>query len=144
MRFLLGLLFFFLFLPTAQAVDIFMQTSGAKVVLPSASRAVTTTSSITISPAMKCGHVIVNVTAFTAGALTPHIQDYDPASNTYYDVLVGPAIASTGKTVLKVCPGITPIANGAAADFLTTNWQIQMVAGTADAITYSVGMEVSP
>lgn len=84
-------------------------------------------------------HLLINVSAITA---TPSvvftIQGKEPIGGLYYDLLASPAITATGTTVLKVGPGLEPVANGAAADFLPVNWRVKAVHGDADSITYSV------
>ena len=82
--------------------------------------------------------VIVNVTAFVSGTYTPKIQGKDPVSGTYYDILVGPAIGATGITILKIYPGISVVANGAASDFLPRVWRVQLN-GTTPSMTISIG-----
>lgn len=83
--------------------------------------------------------VIVDVTAFTSGTYTPHIQAKDSASGKYYDILVGAAISGTGTTVLKVYPGITPATNTAVSDTLPKVWRLQMVGASTPVMTYSAG-----
>jgi hypothetical protein len=46
------------------------------------------------------------------------MQGKDPVTETYYNILVGPAIAATGATILKIYPGIGTVVNGAASDVL--------------------------
>jgi hypothetical protein len=74
--------------------------------------------------------------------LTVTVQGQDPASLTWYSVLAGTAIASTGRTVLKVHPGITGSAGASAADILPVVWRLScLVAGTSTSpsATFSVG-----
>jgi hypothetical protein len=67
-----------------------------------------------------------------------HIQGKDLTTGLYYDLLVATAITAVGTTVLKIGPGITPLAGGAAADFLPETWRVRLVHGDTDSITYSV------
>lgn len=84
-------------------------------------------------------HVVINVSAISdTPSITPTIEGKDPASGSYYSILVGSAITATGMTVLKVGPGITPVANGAAADFLPAVWRVSLAVADADSATYSV------
>lgn len=83
-------------------------------------------------------HVIINVTVATAGDYTPKIQGKDPVSGTYYDVLVGTAISTTGITILKVYPGILGVANASANDFLPRVWRVQLNGGATHSATLSV------
>lgn len=110
------------------------------IVLPSAARTTAQVNSSDISNLTWSGvHVIVNVTAFVSGTYTPKIQGKDPVSGTYYDILVGPAIGATGATVLKVYPGITTVANGAASDVLPRVWRVQLNGAASQSMTFSVG-----
>lgn len=109
-----------------------------KVLLPSAARTTTQTIKVSTPLGLRCGHIIINASSYTAGSLTPKIQGFDAGANEYYDILTGSAITSIGRTVLKICPGITPIANSSSSDMLPLNWQLVLTAGTADSITYSV------
>lgn len=85
-------------------------------------------------------HVIVHVSAKTATPLlTVKIQGKDAASGQYYTVLASTAIGSTGTSVLKVYPGITAVANGAATDILPATWRVRFEHGDSDSITYSCG-----
>ncbi len=84
------------------------------------------------------GHFIVNVSGFTSGTYTPHIQGKDPVYGTYYDVLVGPPISATGTTILKVYPGLSAIANGSASDILPATWRVQMIGASSPNMALSV------
>lgn len=84
------------------------------------------------------GHVIINVSAFTAGTYTPTIQGKNPITGAYYDILVGPAIGSTGVTVLKVYPGIATLANGAASDTLPKVWRVSLAGAAGQSMTLSI------
>jgi hypothetical protein len=86
----------------------------------------------------KGGHFVINVTTATSGTYTPHIQGKDPISGTYYDVLVGPAISTTGTTILKIYPGINAIANGASSDILPSVWRIQLIGASTPNMALSV------
>lgn len=86
----------------------------------------------------KGGHFIVDVTTFTSGTYTPKIQGKDPVSGSYYDVLVGPAINSTGITVLKIYPGINAILNGASSDILPQIWRIVLTGASTPNMVISV------
>ncbi len=87
-------------------------------------------------------HIIIDVIAITGTpSVTPKIQGKDPASGKYYDILVGVAITSVGVTVMKVYPGIDPVANGASNDILPKDWRVRIEHGDEDSITYSIGAE---
>lgn len=91
-------------------------------------------------------HVVIRVTALAATpAVTPTIEGWDVASQTWYTLLAGTTITDVTvgsppqTTVLKVAPGITPSPNAAAADYLPAIWRVTMTHGDTDSITYSVG-----
>jgi hypothetical protein len=110
--------------------------------LASAARTATPSdAALTRNDADSCAvHVTINVSAVTATPIiTPAIQGQDPASGSWYSILVGTAITATGLTVLKVGPGITAVANGAAADYLPAAWRLVLTHTDADSATYSVG-----
>lgn len=83
--------------------------------------------------------VIMNVSAYTTGNYTPVVQGKDPVSSTYYDILVGPAISSTGITIIKVGPGIVPLTNASAADWLPRVWRVQIRGAASPSMTFSIG-----
>lgn len=90
-------------------------------------------------------HLIIDVTAVAATpSVVPTIQGKDPLSGKYYDLLVGAAITATGTTVLKLYPGITAVANGAASDVLPDVWRLRMVHADADSITYTAAAHMVP
>ncbi len=89
------------------------------------------------------GHFIVNVSGFTSGTYTPHIQGKDPVYGTYYDILVGLPISATGTTVLKVYPGIPSIANAAASDILPLVWRVQMIGASTPNMVLSVAAHLA-
>ena len=109
----------------------------AGVELVSAARTTTQTGSDHKNLVYRGLHLVVDLTAFSSGSLTPKVQGKD-GNGIYYDLLVGPAIAATGTTVLKVYPGLTPSANAIANDFLPSVFRIILTVGDATSITYSV------
>jgi hypothetical protein len=118
----------------------FAQTPNTSVpVLRSEARTDTTVNSIDMGNFdYRGGQFVVNVTTATSGDYTPKIQGKDPISGTYYDVLVGPAISTTGTTILKVYPGINAIANGAASDILPSTWRVQLIGASSPNMALSV------
>ena len=111
------------------------------VLLPSAARTAATVNSADQNNfSWRCLHAIVNVSAYTSGAYTPHIQAAIPATPTvYYDILVAtPSITATGVTVLKVCPDGVPLTGASAADFLPRVWRVQMIGTATPSMTFSV------
>lgn len=84
-------------------------------------------------------HVVIDVTVFGAGTLTPKIQGKDPTSGKYYDILTGAAINATGTTVLKIFPGMAVSANVSASESLPRTWRVVLTKSDASSWTYSVG-----
>lgn len=115
-----------------------------KVLLASAARTATNSTPDQAGAGFSAAHVIVDVTAWTAGSVTPKLQGKDIASGKYYDLLIGPALVATGTTVLKIGRGISPAANGAAGDLLPETWRVVLTHADATSITYSVGAVVVP
>jgi len=118
---------------------------GGLSLLASASRTVTTNSTVQTNRNWKGLHLTINVTVHGGGlGIDPRIQGQDPITGVFYDILVGTTIAATGFIVLKVYPGIGAIAGGAASDFLPYNWRFQMTAldGTAHAYQVTAQMEI--
>lgn len=83
-------------------------------------------------------HVIITVSAYTAGNYTVTLQGKDTTTGGYYTILVGTAISSTGTTVLKVYPGIGVLANGSASDMLPQTWRVQLNGAAGQSMTLSV------
>jgi hypothetical protein len=108
-------------------------------ILPSAARTAATVNSTDFTNnTWRGAHVIINVSAFTSGTYTPRIQAKDPISGNYYDLLIGPAIAATGTTVLKIYPGIVASPNAAASDILPRTWRVQVNGAATPSMTFSV------
>ncbi len=100
--------------------------------------AYTTSQTATINNLNSKGlQLIVNVTAYTLGSLTPIISGIDLSGNKY-PILTGPAIAAVGITALRVYPGLIAVANSVANDIVPLNIVLDLVAGTTDSITYEV------
>jgi hypothetical protein len=109
------------------------------VVLASAAQTTTQTGSDMTSYNARGVHFIVHVTTPGTGSITPKLQGKD-ANGNYYDLLVGPAITAAGTTVLKLGPGITPVANAAAADFLPRTFRTVITANNANSMTYDAAL----
>lgn len=108
-------------------------------VLPSAARTVTTNSADFTNYNNTGLHLVINVSAITATpSITPTIQGKDPISGTYYTVLTGLPITTTGINIIKVYPGISAVVNASASDILPRTWRLNMAHADADSITYSV------
>lgn len=118
-----------------------MSSPYSLTLLPSTAITATINSSdVTSAPALKYAQVCINISAFTSGSITPHIQGYDPASGNYYDILVGSALSATGLTVLSVGPGIATTANVSSPNFLPSDWRVQLIAASGTVLTASVGV----
>lgn len=88
---------------------------------------------------LRGGHIIIEVTAVGGNGAGPSITPTiyaNPSSAGDYPLLIGAAITTTGITVLKVYPGITPVANLAANDLLPYRWYLSMAHANAESITY--------
>ena len=83
----------------------------------------------------------VTLDAATA-SITPSIESYDPLSETWTGVLTGAAIAAVGDVQLKIGVGLTAAANLVVNDVVPTKFRFSMAVADADAITYSVGLEI--
>lgn len=106
--------------------------------LASAARTATTASADQTNHNARGLHVGINVTAITTSNLTVTIQGKDPISGTYYTILAGVAITSTGLYLLKVYPGITGVTNASASDLLPRTFRVNCVKGDGSSWTYSV------
>lgn len=112
------------------------------VLLASSARTATVSSVDQRNPGWQRVHVIVNVSAYTSGTWTPRIQGKDPASGSYYDILVGAPITSTGLTVIKAGPGLWPRSLGSTPDFVPVTWRVQMTGTATPSATFSVGVNI--
>lgn len=84
-------------------------------------------------------HIVFNVTAVSGtGSVKPVIQAIDPADGAFYDLLVGPAVTTIGKTILKLYPGITASANASASDILPRRWRVEVRHADASDYNYDV------
>lgn len=117
------------------------QSNVIGTLLSSAARTSTADSSDVNNTSYRGAHIVINVSSYTSGQWTPIVQGKDPVSGSYYTILTGPTLASTGTTIIKVYPGLMaqsaddPIAN----DFLPRTWRIRMLGGATPSATFSVG-----
>lgn len=118
----------------------------ARTLYESAARTATPTAVTQINyRAERGGHFVIDVTAVTSTpSVTPAIEAYDAASDSWYPVLTGAAITATGTTILKVYPGIAVQANASAADILPQTWRLTMTHADTDSITYTVSANLVP
>lgn len=121
-----------------------MAAHDNRVLLASAARTATVTGDDQVNMGHRGLHLVIDVTSVTSTpSITPTIQGKD-AAGIYYDILVGSAITATGTTVLKVYPGITAVANGAASDVLPAVWRVVLTHADSDSATYSVAANLIP
>lgn len=106
--------------------------------LASAARTATTASADQTNYNARGLHVAINVSAIGTSNLTVTVQGKDPISGTYYTLLAGANITTTGINILKIYPGITAVANGSAADILPRTFRVNCVKGDGSSWTYSV------
>lgn len=115
--------------------------AGQDTLLAVAARTATTNTADRVKYKETGIHVIVRVTAVPGGdTITPKIQGKDYSGN-YYDLLVGSAISTTGINVLKLAPGIAPLANAAAADLVPTVYRVVITHSAGTSFTYGVNLE---
>ena len=82
------------------------------------------------------GHFILDVTAVGGTSVTPEIQGFIRATQSWYPILTSAAVTATGTVVYKVGPAFTAVANLTANDILP---QIFRMAFThVGSVTYSV------
>ena len=111
--------------------------------LPSLARTATANSATLNNSSWKGVKVIINMSAFTSGTFTAHIQGQNPITSAYYDVCVSPAIVATGVTVLTVYPGLTNSSNVICSDILPAIWRLSVVGASTPVGTYSASMSLN-
>lgn len=90
-------------------------------------------------------HLVIDITAVTgAPSLTFTLQGKDRTSGKYYTLLASAALVGVGTTVLRLYPALTAAANLVANDVLPECWRLNVAVGTADSVTYSVGVSLAP
>lgn len=123
------------------AITVFAQnaTNLPVIVLPStAQTAATITTVDQTNTYWRTGVFFVNVSAYTSGNYTPHIQSKDPVSGTYVDLLVGTAISATGITIMDIgYPSAIP--NVSTPAILPRTWRFELVGASTPIMTISVG-----
>lgn len=127
-----------LLLTCALLLTSFVAVAGQDTLLPLAVRTATNTGADQYRTIETGIHLIVNVTvAPGSDTVTPKIQGKDNLGN-YYDLLVGPAISTTGTTVLKIGKGIVGVANASAADIVPDVYRVVVTHSASSSFTYSV------
>lgn len=108
----------------------------SRVLIPSTAISDTVSSSPVVStPPLTQGQIIVNVTARSSGSITPSIEGYDPASQSWYIISTGTAISAVSQTVLKVVT---------ASDILPEKWRVTLTKTGTLSMTVSVGANLAP
>lgn len=116
-----------------------MDYNASGVLLNSAVRTTTASSDVKKNRTGKYLHVIIDVSAGTGFGLTPTIEAPDPAvDGEYYPLLIGTKIAATGRTVLKIGPGLAPSSGASAADMVPAEWRVTITPDDTTEATYSV------
>lgn len=99
--------------------------------------------SISNTPPLTHGQIIVDVSARTGGSITPSVEGYDPASASWYTILTGAAISSVSKVVLQVGPNFAATANVSVNTILPSTWRVTLTSASAN-LTASVGANLAP
>lgn len=117
----------------------------AKTLLPSAARTTAQTGDDQINLGHRGLHCVIDITAVAGSpSLTFTLQGKDRVSGKYYTLLASAALTGTGTTVLRVYPDLTAAANLVVNDVLPECWRLIVAVGTADSVTYSVGVSLLP
>jgi hypothetical protein len=110
-----------------------------------ASQTVNSTIHATVSntPPLTAGQIIVSVSARTGGSITPSIEGYDPASATWYTILTGTSMSSISQQVLQVGPNFAVTSNVSVNTILPSFWRVTLTSSSAN-LTASVGANLAP
>lgn len=87
-------------------------------------------------------HLIMDITAFTAGSVTVTVFGKDRASGKLYVILASAALAAVATTILKVGSGLTAAANLVANDLVPKDLVFDFNHADATSITYSAGLQL--
>lgn len=96
-----------------------------------------------------CGRnvkIVVNVSVITgAGAtITFNLEGWDPASASWFPILVSAGLVATGAVVLQAGPDMVAVNNLASAQILTDTLRLRPVrSGTTTTLNYSASVTVS-
>jgi hypothetical protein len=125
-----------------------MGYSGGKapqggVYMPSAAR--TTLQAGTALTGFSGVTFIIKTTAKgSAPSVTPSIEGYDEASDSWVTLLTGAAITNVGTVLLTVSPSILGVANVALQRVAPARFRLYLAVANADSLTYSVGVWLEP
>ena len=122
-----------------------VMASVEQTLYASAARTATPTAATVYSNGRMRLHLVIDVTAGTAGfSVVPTIDGFDAVSAKWFNVLTGLAITAAGTTVLKVGPGIGSSPNVSAEDVLPNAWRAVMTHADSKSISYSVAAKLYP
>ena len=117
----------------------------SRILIPSTAISDTVSSDPVVStPPLTQGQIIINVSARTSGSITPSIEGYDPASQTWYAILTGASISSVSQTVLKVGNAFPVTTNISVSDILPEKWRVTLTKTGSISMTVSVGANLAP
>ena len=88
--------------------------------------------------------LLIDVTAVTATPSVVVTIEGVLSDNSVYTILTSAAITATGRTALKIYPGVTVAANVAVSEPLPQNIKITFTHGDADSITYLADLVLIP
>lgn len=117
-----------------------MGSKASSTIYASAARTATPTAVTKRVDRYKGCILIIDATAITATPSVVVTIEGVAASGNKYTILTSAAITATGRTALRVYPGITASANVAVSDVLPQTIVITLTHGDADSITYSVDL----
>lgn len=123
------------YMPAAQASDTTLLASAIRSTI--ASGAVTITN-------QRFLRAILDVTTLTGGTLTVTIDGFDNVSGKWSNLLTGAAVGSVSTNAYTVGPAMHDVVNKIANDMLVKTLRVYVTPSTADLITYSVGVALSP
>jgi hypothetical protein len=129
-----------------QVVPRTVRDMGALIALTAAG-AGTTNGADQVNPSSRGVRVTVDLTK-NSGTIdvVVTIQNKDPASGKYVDLLSSASLTGTGTTTYTVHPDLAASANVAAKDFITEQWRVKVVsgAGSSPNFTATVGACLLP
>lgn len=103
---------------------------------------ITSDSSQLTGGATHTAYVADTVQGAPGSYVIPSVGGYDDAMGKDYGIISGAAITSPGTVVLRIYPGLTPIANQTVSDCLPQKFQVIMTPSNAAPTTYSVGLHM--
>lgn len=113
-----------------------MAGKSSRVLYASAARTATPTAVTQRMDRYRGCLVLVDVTAVTATPSVVVTVEGVLSDGSLYTILTSAAITATGRTALKIYPGVTVAANVAVSEPLPQSIKITFTHGDADSITY--------